>query len=132
MDKLISKAAFQACQDVFFQKEYLTCLLMRLQLIRENYSQKSDFEKNEIRITELDTRLKIIRIQKSLQLNEDFARKELLQYVWAINNLREYEQVVEMFSGDISPDLLCDYKQEKNAANQVTILKSLCERKNSC
>ena len=78
MDKnqVTENALLNLERAIHFKKRYILSLYKRLCLIRKDYVLKSEYEKNEIEITELQTKSIIIRtICKVSQMEEEFSSK---------------------------------------------------------
>lgn len=70
-------------------------LLKRNQLIRENYSTKSEYEKNEVEITSIKTQTEIDSLKKVINAREEYFRKFIQQFAKDLEECEaEFENVL--------------------------------------
>lgn len=92
-------------------RKYIDMLTKRKALIKEGFSEKSDFEKNEIEITIHETNAKLARSHKSLNEQEQYFKDYCASLSKKIDEVNEkYDKLIMRARG---------YKQKKEVVAQL-------------
>lgn len=76
--------------------EYYECLVKRVSLIKNNFSTKTDYEKNEIEIKIKETNREITALKKVIEMREIYFKKFMEQFVVDVKDVEEnYDSVIE-------------------------------------
>ncbi len=72
------------------------CLIKRISLIRNNFSTKDEYEKNEIELTIQKTESEIDSLKKVIEMRETYFRKFMEQFVLDCEDMeKNYDSVLE-------------------------------------
>lgn len=71
----------QLQDTLFVHKKLLDCLEKRMVLIHSNYSEKNEYEKNEIEITKIKTQGEIDAIKRVIENREEYFRNYIKVFV---------------------------------------------------
>ena len=76
-EKLINSELDNLEKAIHFKKRYVLSLYKRLSMIRKDFALKSEYEKNEVEITELQTKSIIIKNVCNISQMEEVFRDQL-------------------------------------------------------
>jgi hypothetical protein len=97
-------------------KKLLDCLEKRLVLIHTKYTEKNEYEKNEIEITKIKTIGEIEALKKVIKAREEYFEKYMKQFIIDVEEMeKNYESVLSKFTEN--KDKISGAKELLNAVN---------------
>lgn len=120
-----------------FKKNYLLSLKKRIALIKTNFADKSEYEKNEVDIQSYETLIKINNLTKFIIQKESEYENELIQFYLELEELeKNYENAIALAKKEQSKNINLkhilyhvNWKQiEDNIEDKISLYKRIKEQ----
>jgi len=120
-----------------FKKNYLLSLKKRIALIKTNFSDKSEYEKNEVDIQSYETLIKINNLTKFITQKESEYENELIQFYLELEEVeKNYESTIALAKKEQSTNIdlkhilyHVNWKQiEDNIEDKINLYRNIKEQ----
>jgi hypothetical protein len=85
----LEEAIESQLNEIFNLVEAIDCLRLHLTFLRSDFQEKTEFQKNKVRLEEIKTNLSILRIKRLLKRNFKEFEESIIIYEYALKECND-------------------------------------------